>query len=477
MAMKRLILGLAVVFGAIGTAAAEDNSSPASEATLQTPQLSTGRTFVGTTKGYVVVEPPSPEASVAHFSRIMFLNRCVGGCTVTYGSENSSNNRSSIAQGTLSAWSYGDAKWNQLVECVEEIMAPFDIDVTDVDPGQTEHMEALVAGLASQFGESNQILGFAPGGCGYIPRSMSFTFANNSYYASGGGDIDELCATVGQEIAHTWGLDHEMLASDPMTYLQYNGRRHFQNQAAPCGEYQNRSCNCGGSTQNSYNEILAIFGSAEPTPPNITITQPANGAQVAPGFPVHAEADEALLRAELLINNQVVQTITSPPYTFNAPVTLGDGTYQVTVRGFDIQDTPGSETISVIIGEPCDTPADCQEVGENYTCVDGRCVPGEGAPGGLGTECTDGTQCFSGICLGTADISLCVEVCTLGEDGCPGGYDCVEDGGGGGVCWPGDGGGDDGGGGTCATGGNNPTLPIGLGLLFTGLVLRRRRRA
>jgi hypothetical protein len=471
--MKRLILGLAVVFGGFGTAAAEDNS-PASETVLAPPVLSTGATFVGTTKGYVIVDPPSPEESVAHFSRIMYLNRCAGGCTVTYGNNDSSNNRSSIAQGTLSAWTYGDAKWNQLVACVEEIMGPFDIQVTDQDPGQTEHMEAMVAGLASQFGESNQILGFAPGGCGYIPRSISFTFANNSYYSSGGGDIDELCATVGQEIAHTWGLDHEMLASDPMTYLSYNGRRHFQNQAAPCGEYQNRSCNCGGSTQNSYNEILSIFGSATPTPPGITITNPANGAQVAPGFPVHAEADEALIRAELLINGNVVQTITNPPYAFNAPLTLGDGTYQVTVRGYDIQDTPGSAMISVIIGEPCDTPADCQEVGENYTCVDGRCVPGEGAPGGLGTECENGSQCYSGICLATDTDSLCVEVCTLDDNGCPSGYDCVPGPGGGGVCWPGNG---DGGEqpGTCATGGNG-TLPIGLGILFTGLVLRRRRR-
>src|SRR4030095_4035620 len=121
-------------------------------------------------------------------------------------------------------------------------MSPFNIQVTDVDPGATEHMEVMVAGdTACDVYEPPQnpsdcqyVLGVAPATCGYIPRSVSYVFANNGYFNS--NTVNEICATVGQEVAHTWGLDHERLASDPMTYLEYSGRRQFQNQAVACGE-------------------------------------------------------------------------------------------------------------------------------------------------------------------------------------------------------------------------------------------------
>src|SRR5687767_14926996 len=114
--MKRLILGLAVTFGGLATASAENDAAPGLETQVSTRRLETGAEMIGPSKGYVIVDPPGPEAASAHFSRILFLNRCAGGCTVTYGTDNSSNNRSSIAQGTLSPFEYGDSKWNQVVQ-------------------------------------------------------------------------------------------------------------------------------------------------------------------------------------------------------------------------------------------------------------------------------------------------------------------------------------------------------------------------
>jgi len=464
--MNRAILGLAVaVAGLLATVSpvrAEDNSSP-----LTTTSMVRG-------KGYVRIPDPPIEESVAHFSNVLFLNRCASGCTITPGTDNSSTNRSSIISGTvnLSAFRWGDSMWNQVVSCVQDIFSRFDVVVTDVDPGNAEHMEAMVAGLGSQAGAGQGVLGFAPFACGYIPRSISYTFANDNYYAN---DVNEICATIGQEAAHTWGLDHEILASDPMTYAPYNGRRQFQNQLVQCGEYpqQTHSCGCGGQQQNSVAEITAVFGTGTPTPPHMTINDPADGAQVEPGFPVHAQADESLNKAELRIDNQLVQTISTPPYAFNAPTDLGQGNHRVEVRGFDLQNTPGSAFIDVTIGEPCQTPADCQAQGDNYTCVGGRCVLGEGTPGGLGEPCTGDQECYSGLCLTSGTDMKCVESCNPDNNDCPGGFDCLgfE---GGGVCWPGDGGG---GGGGCAssdTGGS--ALPIGLGLAFAGLIVRRRRR-
>ena len=464
--MKRVTLGLVLVAGAAfsSSAAAEDQTV---RPTLVGP-------MVGTTKGYIMVDPPSPVEAAQHFSRILFLNRCASGCNITFGTDNSSTNRSSIAQGNLSPWNRGDNTWNQVVACVQEIFAPFDVQVTDVDPGATEHMEAMVAGGSacevSNDPQCSQILGFAPATCGYIPRSISYTFANNGYFNS--NTVNEICATIGQEAAHTWGLDHEYLASDPMTYLPYSGRRHFQNMDPRCGEFSPRNCYCGGATQNSYDLISQRFGTSVPTPPGITITSPQQGASVEPGFPVRAEANEALVRAELYIDNQLVQTITLPPYAFNAPMSLGEGTHQVRVTGYDApSETPGSAMVSVNIGEPCEDDGDCDDQGDNLTCVGGRCVLGEDGEGGLGDACTTDEECFSNLCLSDGVEMRCVESCVPDSDDCPGGYDCLTFDSGG-VCWPGQGGG-----GGCSSSGPGSALPIGLGLLFGSLLLRRRRRA
>jgi MYXO-CTERM domain-containing protein len=110
---------------------------------------------------------------------------------------------------------------------------------------------------------------------------------------------------------------------------------------------------------------------------------------------------------------------------------------------------------------------------DGETCVDGRCVMGDGVQGGLGWDCAMNSDCWSGQCANDGQGEAhCVERCSITADGCPSGFDCIDSGqGDNGVCWPG---GDEGGG--CAT--DNGAAPgfllaLGLGLVF---VTRRRRR-
>jgi hypothetical protein len=146
------------------------------------------------------------------------------------------------------------------------------------------------------------VLGVAPATCDYVPRAIAYVFANDAYFGGGGGDVDEICSTVGQEIAHTWGLDHERLASDPMTYIPYNGRRQFQDQAAQCGEFSTRTCKrydfdmngtidlaCPnmGPTQNSVQEILAHFGAGVPAPTETPCTTVAECSSLGAGYICH----------------------------------------------------------------------------------------------------------------------------------------------------------------------------------------------
>jgi hypothetical protein len=109
-----------------------------------------------------------------------------------------------------------------------------------------------------------------------IENSVVFTFTDVLP-----DDSRLMCEVMAQEIAHSYGLDHEMLASDPMTYLDYDGARTFKDQMAPCGEFGNRMCGIEGSVcrekQNSVALLESRLGrrgntSGAPNPPGSTTT-------------------------------------------------------------------------------------------------------------------------------------------------------------------------------------------------------------
>jgi hypothetical protein len=102
--------------------------------------------------------------------------------------------------------------------------------------------------------------GVAPFTCGLIPTAVVYAFAD--VY---GGDNQGICETVAQEVSHAFGLDHEFLCEDPMTYLSGCGAKTFQDQAASCGEFEPRECSCGGSSQNSVQQMLQTIGASDGT--------------------------------------------------------------------------------------------------------------------------------------------------------------------------------------------------------------------
>ena len=189
-------------------------------------------------------------------AQLVYLNRCVGSCVVRAGFESSINNTSSIVSGTrtLAAYAWGDASFAAFTQCVRETFAPYQITITTNDPGNVPHREHIVAGTPGQAGFSEGVAGVSPFTCGSIPNSISFTFANVI-----GDDIHELCWTAAQEIAHGFGLDHEVNPPDPMSYIDAPTKR-FTPDTAPCGEFSARACACGGTTQNSNASLLRAIG-------------------------------------------------------------------------------------------------------------------------------------------------------------------------------------------------------------------------
>ncbi len=479
-----VLAGVSIVAGSTGVANAETVFHHPTDSITEDTSPMVALERPRTSRVWEDLQPG--ELAAANTNKI-FLNRCAGGCMVTPGNTDSRTNRSTIPdqQSMLSAFSRGDAVWNNVVACMKDVFTPFGVEILTTDPGPTvNHFEIMIAGTPGQLQLGNGTGGISPYNCNveYIPNSLVFVFD------VWGNNVEDICATAAQELAHSFRLDHVIDQTDPLTYYTYSGRKKFKDASVQCGSdcvggrapfgqtcsganTQSHTCSCTGqNTQNSVAVIKSLFGTGTPTPPELTITTPKTGDNVAPSFPVAAEASDinGIGMVELRVDGLLAGTATQVPYVFNAPSMLADGTHTVEVTAYDQFGASTAKTVQVIIGKPCGKPSDCPL--DTDTCIGGRCVPGPGVQGGLGSVCTENTACASGQCGADAEGNrYCVDVCVLGADQCPDGFGCLEAGENNGVCWPGH---DDGSGGGCSTGSGGA---LAIGLSFLALVIARRR--
>jgi MYXO-CTERM domain-containing protein len=410
----------------------------------------------------------APGAAVT-VSNKLYLNDCrPNGCTVTPGNDDSRTNRSSIPQSVarLDAWNHGDAAWNDLVACVKDTFLPFQIEVVTTDPGTASHFEVMVGGSSAQLSPDLVAGGVAPFlGCNASDDNViSFVFAGTS------NDPEFLCGAVAQEACHVWGLDHELNALDPMTYLDLGSRKRFQNDDARCGEElaSPRSCYCGGTTQNSYEYMTQTFGAANLPPPTLAIATPTEGQWVKPGFAIRAELTSVLgaRSAALTIDGVEVSSLSPGPFGFNAPTTIIGGDHTIAIVGTDGGARTVSESVNVHVTGACSASGTCSS---GLHCLGGFCLPGSDVEGGLGAACTGNAACITNSCGTARDQQLCTAPC---DDGgaCPGGFECLGANSDAGVCWPIV---DEGG--CAATPGSSSPAFVLVGFGFLALIVRRRR--
>jgi uncharacterized protein (TIGR03382 family) len=189
-------------------------------------------------------------------SRTIYLNR--EGVLLRPGDNDSSLDTSSVVTEptVITAWDIDDGTWQDTVECVRDMYSRFDVTVTDEDPGATPHIEAVFGGHPNDVGLPDNVAGVSPftSDCAIIERSIVFTFTDVIE-----DDAQVMCEIMAQEIAHSFGLDHELLPEDPMTYLTYFGNRSFQNEMASCGEYGERMCGIQGSICRAQQNSVALL--------------------------------------------------------------------------------------------------------------------------------------------------------------------------------------------------------------------------
>jgi uncharacterized protein (TIGR03382 family) len=209
-----------------------------------------------------------------------------------------------------------------------------------------------------------------------------FTFTNAFTFSS-----REACEIMAQEVAHSYGLDHQLLASDPMTYLSYTGNRSFQDQAVSCGESTARPCGINGSVcrpnQNSVALLRERLGLADAIAPTLAFQSPANNAVVPPGFRVRATGSDnnAVTGAVLIIDGVQVDSIHGAgPFTFTTPSSLSEGPHTIAVEISDGKNIKGeTRSVTVQAGAPHPPDDDTDPYGE----ISGGCDAGGSGSGAL----------------------------------------------------------------------------------------------
>jgi uncharacterized protein (TIGR03382 family) len=331
-----------------------------------------------------VIAPATTTTALA-LSRTIYLN--YNGVTLTPGNNDARTNRSTIAnaQVTIPAWNASATVKTATTQCIRELFAAFDVNVVDTDPGNVPHIEAVFGGSPTALGLPNNVAGVSPftTDCSIIENSIVFTFSGILP-----ADARLNCEIQAQEIAHSYGLDHELLASDPMTYLNYNGNRSFKNQTAQCGEDVARQCGINGSVcrpnQNSVALLTERLGTkgqpGDTTAPDVAVTSPSNNATVPPGFTVRVDATDNVnvLMATLYIDGESVDTVTTAPFQFVTSTALPEGAHTLRVEATDGNNVKSTEiNVTVKKGAPQPGTGD-DDASTDFT---GGCSTGAGTGG------------------------------------------------------------------------------------------------
>lgn len=305
---------------------------------------------------YVEVDPSRANVLAGPLDQpILYLNRCVGGCILIPGYEDSRTNHSSIIGDTafIPEFDPGQNAWESIVDCTAAMYGDFGITVTDEDPGDTPHFEAIVAGRPGDAGFAPNIGGVAPFTCGVIDNAITFTFAGQY----GDEAPQEICHVIAQESAHAFGLDHELLCEDPMTYTQGCGAKCFQDVDAKCGETIERPCYCGGSRQNSWQSILGLFGPSEQSSDSVRIFAPDDGDAVPLGFHVEVVAGMTCLTdVEVWIDEVYLGAIGAWPFVFDTPLDLPLGPATIRAMATDRDGNTIETSIDVTLETAPDPP-------------------------------------------------------------------------------------------------------------------------
>ncbi|MCB9755669.1 MAG: Ig-like domain-containing protein [Myxococcales bacterium] len=345
--------------------------------------------------------PVSPEnlvdeiepAAGPPYTNVLFLN--FDGETLGYGNDDSSANTTFIQQlaGPFAAYGAGN-KRAATIQAVMSDWAAYNVVITDQRPNNSPYTMCMT-GPTNPFGGG--VLGIAPLDCNdQMKENIVFAFhsANDQFSA------DTQATTISQEIAHAYGLEHVNEANDIMNPYNAGGNPSFKDQCISivpnqgqilCTQQHQQLGGCaGGTSQNSHQELLAMFGAAAPdnTPPTVSVTYPSDGQtfDVGASFEITVDAsdDQVVDNVEIFVNG-TGNMDNAAPYALNVQ-NIPAGSYTVYAVATDSsQNTAQSSTITFHVdnGAPATTD-DSSTSGPDPTDTDSTSGSDSGTDSGTG---------------------------------------------------------------------------------------------
>lgn len=295
-----------------------------------------------------------------------------GGKMKSCGWDNSpQDNCSTIFQGTVLPFSGNAAQRAAVVQVIRADLGQFNINVVDKRPESGDYDMEMI-------GDWNP----APqGGFAGVAPSLDCWNDNGgevSFTLDYTGTATGIAKAVLQEIAHTWGLEHVDSKSDllypttqsvpdptfqdvcnPIVRLDDKGNTVPEN----CECCQQHAQFCGQNQQNSYRELLQLFGPGQPdlTAPTLAITAPMDGEEVEPSFELamHVEDNQS---PQLLIVDIAVEgpdsfmadpTSWASPSDLTFPISgVKPGEYTITAKVVDEYDNEAVDVVTFTVKGP-----------------------------------------------------------------------------------------------------------------------------
>ena len=291
---------------------------------------------------------------------VIFVN--FDGETLLVGNDNSHTNTTGIPNlgGPFAAYGEGQ-KREAVMQAVRQDWAAYNVRITDTRPEQGDYVMNMT-GPTNPFGGG--VLGIAPLDCNDASTHNNITFAFHSVNDSHSAAVT--ATTIGQEVAHSFGLEHVADPSDIMNPSNAGGDASFHDECisitGSLGCPTQHEANCGTPTQqNAHQELLALFGPAvaDKDAPVVELTAPSDGAMfdVGASFEIEAMVTDAsdVIRVTLYREDAELGEATSPPYSWPAS-NAETGMYLLHAEAEDVHGNVGvSSEITVYVGvEPDD---------------------------------------------------------------------------------------------------------------------------
>ncbi len=298
-------------------------------------------------------QPGAPKAAK---QGVIFVN--FAGVNLSQGNDSSHNDVSQIFGGDFAPYGGNGTEQAATMEAVRNDWAAYNVLVVDSRPAGGDYTMNVTSPTNPLGGG---VLGIAPLDCYDQQTHNNITFA---FHGAGDGFPASVQATtIGQEVAHSYGLEHVDNPNDIMNPYNAGGDPSFTDNCLPivqggqCG--QQHAAHCGsGTSQNSHQELLELFGPNMPDTqaPTVSITSPMGGDifPVGASFTITASAtDDAAVAAVELFNGEAsLQSDASAPYEWEA-VDIPEGVYEFKVIARDLTGNEAeSEVVEIVVGDP-----------------------------------------------------------------------------------------------------------------------------